>query len=206
MRYFYAILFFCLSFYSIYGQKNSSFEGILTYQITNVTKIDSTKMQTVIFCKDSLIKVVNFNEQTGRQELLKHLIYNKSYILVDIENVKYAVRTKEHLQESDISYSFKRKCGRKKIGSLWSKKILVKYNENKLPLTCYFSKKINPKYANAMLEFPGLPTLFYTFGDRQIFRHTLIEYEKKELPLSIFGIPENYIILSWEEFVSKFSE
>ena len=102
MRYFYAILFFCLSFNSIYGQKNSSFEGILTYQITNVTKIDSAKMQTVIFCKDSLIKVVNFNEQTGRQELLKHLIYNKSYILVDIENVKYAVRTKEHLQEKSL--------------------------------------------------------------------------------------------------------
>lgn len=206
MRYFF-LLFILFSFSQLsIGQRNTSFEGLLTYQITNVKEGDSVQMKTIVFCKDSLIKVVSFNEKTGRQELLKHLTYNKSYILLELDNQKIAVRTNEHLQKDSVTYSIEKKCGRKKIGPIKSRKIQVKYQENKHPLTCYYSKKISNKYANAMSEFPGLPTLFYTFSDRQIFRHTLIEFEKKELPLSFFMIPKDYTIIDWDDFILKFSE
>ena len=182
------------------GQKSNKFEGILTYTISEVKSKDSIEGKAVIFCKDSLIKVVNF-ETNNRQELLKHLTYKKSYILVEIDSHKYAIRTNEHLEKDTVTYSMKKKCSSKKIGGLKSKKIVVKYAENKLPLTCYYHKKISSKYANAMRNFPGLPTLFYTFSDNGIFRHTLSGIENKELPISLFSIPKEYQIVTWEDFL-----
>ena len=188
------------------SQKTKPFEGIISFEVKDVKANDSIRMETVIFCKDSLIKVVSFNELTGKQELLKHLTYGKSYLLFETQDQKYAVQTNEHLINEQTTYSFKKKCGRQKIGGLVSTKLEVKYKANQIPLTCYFSKKMDKKYANSMLNFPGFPTLFYTFSDRQIFKHTLINIEHKKLPLTFFMIPEDYKILSWEEFIELFSD
>ncbi len=196
------ILMFALS---ARAQNKTVFEGVLTYDVFEVNDQDSVKIQTVIFCKDSLIKVVNFHEVNGTQTLLKHLSYGKSYIMVEIDDTSYAIRTNEHLEKDTSTFTFEKKCKTRKIGGLKSRKIKVKYSQNKLPLTCYFSKKIPSKYANAMVELPGLPTLYYSFSDRQIFRHLLKNVEYKPLPLSFFMIPEDFQILTWEQFIEKFS-
>ena len=188
----------------IFGQKGKPFEGVITYNVFGVNDSDSVNMQTVIFCKDSLIKIVNFHEINGTQTLLKHLTYGKSYLQLEIEDTCYAIRTNEHTQNDPPTYSYKKKCKFKKIGGLKSRKITVKYDQNKLPLTCYFSNKINVQYANAMLNLPGIPTLYYSFSDRQLFRHILKEIEPKSLPLTFFMIPEDCKILTWEEFQERF--
>lgn len=190
----------------VYGQKSKSFSGVLTYHVESLNSKDSVKEKVIIYAKDSLLRIVNFNTQTGKQEFIKHLTYNKSYILVETPLQKFAVRTREHMEKDSVTYTFERRKGHKRIGGLKSKELLVKYEENKLPLTCYYYKRIDSKYANSMKSFPGLATLFYSFSDRGILRYRLEKIEKNNPPLALFQIPLDYKIVTLEEFSIEFDK
>ena len=188
----------------VYSQKAKTFSGVLTYSIEAVNSQDSSRSKMIIYAKDSLLRVVNFHSETGKQELIKHLTYNKSYLLIETPLQKFAIRTNEHLQKDSVTYVFEKKHGSLKINGIKSKKLLVKYSENKLPLTCYYYKKIKSKYANSMKSFPGLPTLFYTFSEYGIMRYKIEKIEYNDPPLALFQIPKDYKIVTMEEFSQEF--
>ena len=200
------LLFTIVTIPSLFSQKNRSFSGILTYTIESINSSDSVRANMIIYAKDSLIRVVNFNSETGKQELIKHLSYNKSYLLIETPLQNFAIRTNEHLIKDSVTYTYQKKSGSMKIGGIKSKKLLVKYQENKLPLTCYYYKKIPSKYANSMKSFPGLATLFYTFSESGIMRYRLEKIEINNPPLALFQIPKNFKIVTMEEFSIEFDK
>jgi hypothetical protein len=204
--YFTILLFTIVTIPSLFSQKNRSFSGVLTYTIEQVNSTDSVRSKMIIYAKDSLIRVVNFNSETGKQELIKHLSYNKSYLLIETPLQNFAIRTNEHLIKDSVTYSYQKKSGSMKIGGIKSKKLLVKYQENKLPLTCYYYKKIPSKYANSMKSFPGLATLFYTFSESGIMRYRLEKIEINNPPLALFQIPKDFKIVTMEEFSIEFDK
>ena len=100
-----------------WSQKQKPFSGELTYTIERVDQPDSARAKMLIYAKDSLLKIVNFNSLTGKQELIKHLTYNKSYLLIETPLQNFAVRTDEHLSKDSVqNFTFHRKIGSKKIG------------------------------------------------------------------------------------------
>ena len=204
--YFTILLFTIVIIPSLFSQKNRSFSGVLTYTIEQVNSTDSVRSKMIIYAKDSLIRVVNFNSETGKQELIKHLSYNKSYLLIETPLQNFAIRTNEHLIKDSVTYTYQKKSGSMKIGGIKSKKLLVKYQENKLPLTCYYYKKIPSKYANSMKSFPGLATLFYTFSESGIMRYRLEKIEINNPPLALFQIPKDFKIVTMEEFSIEFDK
>ncbi len=204
--YFTILLFTIVTIPSLFSQKNRSFSGVLTYTIEQVNSTDSVRSKMIIYAKDSLIRVVNFNSETGKQELIKHLSYNKSYLLIETPLQNFAIRTNEHLIKDSVTYTYQKKSGSMKIGGIKSKKLLVKYQENKLPLTCYYYKKIPSKYANSMKSFPGLATLFYTFSESGIMRYRLEKIEINNPPLALFQIPKDFKIVTMEEFSIEYDK
>jgi hypothetical protein len=204
--YFTILLFTIVTIPSLFSQKNRSFSGVLTYTIEQVNSTDSVRSKMIIYAKDSLIRVVNFNSETGKQELIKHLSYNKSYLLIETPLQNFAIRTNEHLIKDSVTYTYQKKSGSMKIGGIKSKKLLVKYQENKLPLTCYYYKKIPSKYANSMKSFPGLATLFYTFSESGIMRYRLEKIEINNPPLALFQIPKDFKMVTMEEFSVEFDK
>jgi GLPGLI family protein len=204
----YLLFFIILSNYpSIISQKQLPFSGELTYRIERVDVKDSSKSVQLIYAKDSLLKVVNFNADKGKQELIKHLRYNKSYLLIESPLQNFAIRTNEHLVKDTISkYTFKSQKGSKKIAGMRAKKVKVKLPSVQNELTFLYLKKIPAKYANIYTDFPGLPVLFYVSTPDGLFKYTLQEFKKASPPLELFMIPKDYKKVTFEEFAEEFSK
>ena len=162
MKYLTLLLAIIFSFQYVFSQKNDVFSGELTYEIERVDKKDTNRTFMIIYAKDSLLKVVNFNSISGKQQLIKHLRLNRSYILLETPKQNFAVRTNEHLVIDSIeNYTFKKQMGMRKIAGIPVKKLLVHHKEISEAVTFYYTKSISAKYANVYKNLPGLPLLFY---------------------------------------------
>ena len=157
----------------------------------------------IIYAKDSLLKIVNFSSNSGKQELIKHLRLNRSFILLETPEQNYAVRTNEHLSiDSSENYTFKRKKGMRKIAGIPVKKLSLKHNKISKALTFYYTESISAKYANVYKNLPGLPLLFYLPTEDGLFKYTLKELKKNSPPLDLFIIPKGYKIETLPESIS----
>lgn len=191
---------------SIFGQQKP-FSGEITYKIERVDVKDSSKAIELIYARDSIIKVVNFSSDMGKQELIKHLRLNKSYLLIETPLQNFAVRTNEHLHvDTTVYYTFKKKFGTKKIAGIRVNKLSVKHKSLQNELTFYYAKKIPAKYANTYSDLPGLPVLFYIPTEKGLFRYTLSEIKFNTPPLQLFLIPGDYKKVSFDEFTDEFTK
>ena len=205
MKYLTLFLTIIFSFQYVFSQKNDVFSGELTYEIERVDKKDTNRTFMIIYAKDSLLKVVNFNSNSGKQQLIKHLRLNRSYILLETPKQNFAVRTNEHLVIDSIeNYTFKKQMGMRKIAGIPVKKLIVKHKEISEELTFYYTNSISAKYANVYKNLPGLPLLFYVPTKDGLFKYTLKELKKNNPPLELFMIPNGYKIVSFEEFTNEF--
>ena len=205
MKYLTLFLTIIFSFQYVFSQKNDVFSGELTYEIERVDKKDTNRTFMIIYAKDSLLKVVNFNSNSGKQQLIKHLRLNRSYILLETPKQNFAIRTNEHLVIDSIeNYSFKKQMGLRKIAGIPVKKLLVHHKEISEAVTFYYTKRISAKYANVYKNLPGLPLLFYIPTKDGLFKYTLKELKNNNPPLELFMIPKEFKIVSFEEFTNKF--
>ena len=205
MKYLTLFLTIIFSFQYVFSQKNDVFSGELTYEIERVDKKDTNRTFMIIYAKDSLLKVVNFNSNSGKQQLIKHLRLNRSYILLETPKQNFAIRTNEHLVIDSIeNYTFKKQMGMRKIAGITVKKLLVNHKEISEAVTFYYTKSISAKYANVYKNLPGLPLLFYIPTKDGLFRYTLKELKNNNPPLELFMIPKGYKIVSFEDFSNEF--
>jgi len=205
MKYLTLVLTIIFSFQYVFSQKNDVFSGELTYEIERVDKKDTNRTFMIIYAKDSLLKVVNFNSNSGKQQLIKHLRLNRSYILLETPKQNFAVRTNEHLVIDSIeNYTFKKQMGMRKIAGIPVKKLLVHHKEISEAVTFYYTKSISAKYANVYKNLPGLPLLFYIPTKDGLFKYTLKELKNNNPPLELFMIPKGYKIVSFDDFSNEF--
>ena len=205
MKYLTLVLTIIFSFQYVFSQKNDVFSGELTYEIERVDKKDTNRTFMIIYAKDSLLKVVNFNSNSGKQQLIKHLRLNRSYILLETPKQNFAVRTNEHLVIDSIeNYTFKKQMGKRKIAGIPVKKLLVHHKEISEAVTFYYTKSISAKYANVYKNLPGLPLLFYVPTKDGLFKYTLKELKNNNPPLELFMIPKGYKIVSFDDFSNEF--
>ncbi len=205
MKYLTLFLAIIYSFQYVFSQKNDVFSGELTYEIERVDKKDTNRTFMIIYAKDSLLKVVNFNSNSRKQQLIKHLRLNRSYILLETPKQNFAVRTNEHLDIDSIeNYTFKKQMGMRKIAGIPVKKLLVHHKEISEAVTFYYTKSISAKYANVYKNLPGLPLLFYIPTKDGLFKYTLKELKNNNPPLELFMIPKEFKIVSFEDFSNEF--
>ena len=205
MKYLTLFLTIIFSFQYVFSQKNDVFSGELTYEIERVDKKDTNRTFMIIYAKDSLLKVVNFNSNSGKQQLIKHLRLNRSYILLETPKQNFAIRTNEHLVIDSIeNYTFKKQMGMRKIAGIPVKKLLVHHKEISEAVTFYYTKSISAKYANVYKNLPGLPLLFYIPTKDGLFKYTLKELKNNNPPLELFMIPKEFKIVSFEDFSNEF--
>ncbi len=200
-------LILCLfSFQKSLSQKQKPFSGELTYLIERVDQKDSVKAEMIVYARDSLIRIVNFNSETGKQELIKHLRLGKSYLLIDTEKQKFAIRMNEQLSKDTLTkYSFKKSFAFKKVGGLLSQKVKVKQQGIKSEFTFYIYKKIAAKYANAFTILPGLPVIYFIPTDQGLYKYSLKSIKNSEPPMALFSFGKDYKIVTFDEFAEEFS-
>lgn len=202
--FFFSMLFAC----PLMAQdKQAPFSGELMFTAIRVIPADSVKEIMLIYAKDSLSKVVNFSSHMGKQELIKHLGVERSYLLLETTKGNYAVKTdyKNNLDTS-LQYSFKKMCGSKKFNGKKAKKLKVTFKDIQKEFVFYYFKDIPAKYGSAFTQFPGLVVEYYLPTDQGVFQYTLTEFQQKDPPLSLFMVPEGYKRVTLELFLEEMAK
>lgn len=194
---------------SVFSQKNvKKFEGVLVYSITpvdtNLQKLYDTNYM-VIYTNDTIVRTENNTQNLGKQIVLKHLQLNKSYLLIENNNQKFAIQT-DHNKEKDSTTlkskeSFNKTRGKKIICNQKAKKIIATNTSSNKALEVYYFKKISPKYIEAYKKSPGLPVLFYLESNEGLIKYELIEITRKKIDRNLFGIPSDYQKIGFDEFI-----
>ena len=207
MKYFkFTAFLFCIScFYS--QKKQPVFSGEMLFSSQRVIPMDSSKEHMLIYAKDSLLKIVNFSSQMGKQELIKHLTKQKSYLLLETTKGDYAIRTNyAKYQDTSLAYTYKKRCGSKRIAGIKAKKILVTFMDIDKTFTFFYAKGIPARYGSAYTDFPGLVVEYYIPTDEGMYQYILTELKKIDPPLTLFMVPEKYKRLSLEEFMEEMAK
>lgn len=202
-------LFLFLGF-STFAQPYEPFSGRLVYAIqacdTAIQK-NTPKSYMVIYTNDTLLRIENTTEHLGKQILIKHLIANKSYLLVNTPAGKYAIQTDYALQPKDsLPYTFKKKWGHKTWNGRKVKRTSVTSKKFQSKLEFLYLPSMSSKYLNNYENAPGLPIHYYVSSTDGWFEYTLIAIENQTVEKNLFGIPSDYKKVSFDQFIDEIQQ
>jgi hypothetical protein len=193
----------------LWGQKTTKpFIGSLTYRIT---VCDTTQAKFIpirymnVYTNDTLTRIENETDRLGKQIVIKHLVLNKSYLLLSTPKGNYAIQTNYGKQKKDSipSYEFQKKWGSKKFCGIKAKKVRVLHKEYQTPMTSYYIEKYSPKYLNAFENFPGLPVLYFIPTPYGLLKYELVKICIEIPEHDLFGIPSDYKRTTFDDFLKE---
>jgi len=184
-----------------------NFSGKLVYSIT-ITDTSLQKMipprLMVVYTNDTLVRIENKTDQLGLQVIIKHLIYNKSYLLLSTPVNNYAIQTDHNDgRELKYPYTFESKRGKRKLLGMKAKRLLVSHENFKKPLEFWYLPQFSPKYINTLENFPGLPVLYYISSVDGTYEYRLVSMEVNAPKHDLFGIPSDYKRVTFDDFLNE---
>jgi hypothetical protein len=202
------IFIIVLNSLNLFSQKYKSFRGKLIYKVDLYDSLNKNLIETkfvTTFTNDTLIRVESETNQLGSQVMIKHLTLNKYYILLEINNQKYAIQHQAKEDTLPSKYVFQKKWGKKSVLNKSAKKTIVTvkspYFQDKIAM--YYYKHISPKYVEAMKGIPGLPVNYYLFTEMGVYHYQLIEFKEEYIPKVAFSIPHDFKKVSFDEFIGE---
>ena len=208
-----SIIFVILFTTFTFSQKHESFQGKLVYSIemadTSLQKLIPPTTMT-IYTNDTIVRIENETPQLGKQIIIKHLILNKSILLIQSGETRYAIQTdlskaQNRIEKDtlDHGYIFKKKLGKRKIINLKANRMNVTLVGQKKSIEILYLKHFSPKYIDAFEGIPGLPVRYYINTEDGVMVYTLIHMEKKKLDRDLFGVPNDYKKVSFDQFIEE---
>lgn len=160
--------------------------------------------QMVVYTNDTLLRIENETDQLGKQVIIKHMILNKSYLLLKTPIANYAIQTDHSTEKTDtFPYIFKKKLGKKKILGMKANKLAVSNVNFKEDMEFLYLKKFSNKYLNTLENFPGLPVKYYIATIDGIYLYELVSIEKMVPEKDLFGIPSDYKKVTFDQFLDE---
>jgi len=161
----------------------------------------------VVYVNDSMLRVENRTPDLGQQVMIKHQILKKSYLLLDTPNGKFALQSSDEVVAADSTkYTWKKKNGRLEICGKKAKKLQVTERKTGVTQTWYYFKKLSSDHLNGFDYFPGLPVVYYVEGEEGLLKYELSSMEEMPLEKDIFGIPNDFRRVSFDEFIRIMTE
>jgi hypothetical protein len=192
--------------FAVFAQKQVPFQGRLIYNIEFINPADSaqnTISKSIVYTNDTLVRVESETGQLGPQVLIKHLILQKYYLLINYDDNKFAIQQNVPKDTTPSRYTFKKKFGSKKIDGIKAKRVLVSTPSFDKPLEMWYYPKISPKYLDVLKGINGLPVDYYLQLEDGILHYTLEKIEFSEVNKDLFGIPTDFKKVSFDEFVNQ---
>lgn len=192
--------------FNTFSQKQKPFQGRLIYQIEFINPLDSSQntfSKSIIYTNDTMVRVESETGQLGPQVLIKHLIFQKYYLLINYNDNKFAIQQYVPLDTLPSKYTFKKKFGTKKIAGLKAKRVLVNTSNFDKPIEMWYFPNISPKYLDVLKGIKGLPVDYCIQMEDGILHYTLEKIEFSEVNIDLFGIPSDFKKVSFDEFVNQ---
>jgi hypothetical protein len=220
MRHF--ILFVALSLalpISTFGQskKTKTFTGMLEYKISvrdSALRDLVPDNRMIVYTNDTIVRVENFTQNLGQQIAIKHMLLDKSYLMLDTEFGKYAIQMDESEGQKDQQardttpsemdqFVFDKKCGKTRMQGHKMKRVMVSHPQFKEPIEFLYMKGYSRKIVDAYPEIEGIPTKYSVITPDAIFDYTLEKISEYSPEQDLFGIPSDFERISFDEFMDK---
>lgn len=204
MKSFFLFLVF-ISTYS-FSQEYKPFVGKLTYSVDfydSLHKKPTSTSSMKIFTNDTIVRVEAESDMLGKQVIIRHLTLNKYYILLEMNEQKFAIQHQGDKDTVASKYLFKYKMFGKKMCGKKAKKVVVKSTNLSAPMTMYYFKQYSPKYIEAVKGIAGLPVDYYIQTNDGYFHYKLTEFSSENVPNDLFGIPSDYKKVTFDEFMQS---
>ena len=209
------LIFICLFSMSILAQNYKPFQGKLVYSIemadTSLAKLIQPKTM-VIYTNDTIVRIENETAQLGKQIIIKHTLLNKSILLLENGEKKYAIQTdlsKVKTNQNDSlkqNLKYKKKIGKINFLDFKANRIELSMKGKSQTIEILYLKQFSPKYTDAFNELPGLPVRYYINTSDGVVVYTLIYVEKMIPNRDLFGVPSDFKKVSFDQFFNELME
>jgi hypothetical protein len=159
-----------------------------------------------VYTNDTLVRTENESPLFGKQILIKNLNLKKQYLLLNINDKKYAIQQNIPLDTLPSKYKFEIKSKFKKFGNKKSQLAITTLRNYPTTFKTYYAVDLNPIYLDILKGLKGLPTQYFIPSVNGIFKYTLIEIEETPLPSSTFLFSKDYTKISFDEFIKIATE
>lgn len=190
-------------------QAQQPFVGKLTYRVeavdTNVRSIIPADTFQV-YTNDTLVRMES-RTSLGQQVSIRHLVLNKSYILLYFKGEKLAIQTHDDSSSMAIDTSLHLKYigwKRKSFGPYKAHRALVKRPDLGEAKMIYYIPGIRPDLLNVYEGIKGLPVIYYLQHQEGIFKYELIDIDTTLPEKDRFGIPSDFEKITLNEFMNRF--
>ncbi len=215
------VLFLTLSITS-YGQskRTKTFVGMLEYKIS--VRDSSLKElvpdnRMIVYTNDTITRVENFTDNLGQQIAIKHMLMEKSYLLLNTDFGQFAIQMDEsEAQKSEQAndttvtsadkYVYKKKCGRKRLLGRKMNRVMVSHPDFDEPIEFLYLKGYSTEIVDAYPKINGIPTKYSVITPDAIFDYELIKISEYTPDRDLFGIPSDYERISFDGFMDKLIE
>lgn len=201
------------------GQENYKhhFVGMLEYKITpRDTALQKIipENRMIVYTNDTIARIENFTGHLGKQIAIRHMLKDKSYLLVDSEMGKFAIQMDNAKEEEDqpdslkvvSKYSFKKKCFKRKILGRKAKRLITSHPDFKEPIEFWYFKGYSKKLLDAFDEIPGLPVKYTVPTPDALLDYELVKMSEYAPKRDLFGISSEYTRISFDDFMDKLIE
>lgn len=191
-----------------FGQKHKPFIGKLEYRIsmrdTNMQKLIPDN-QMVVYTNDTITRIENYTDQLGKQVVIRHMSFNKSYILIDSPIGKYAIQidNSNDTVSKPSRYHLEKKCFNRRILKRRAKRLKVTHEFFEETEEFLYLKKFSNKYLNNFEDSPGLLVKYSLATTDGVVDYELSEIKEYTPDRDLFGIPSDYEKVSMDEFLNR---
>jgi len=200
---------FCVSVFLFDTFAQKPFVGKLVYSVeiadSSLQELFPPSKKT-IFANDTVVRVETDTPSLGKQILIEHINNKKAYLLISYAGKAYAIQIPPQRSDTLAKYMFKKKLGKRTVGTLTSRKLAVSVADSSMdlpPLEFFYHKKIASKYLPGYDAFPGLLTDYYVYTQDGLFHHRLESITRQKLSYDLFGVPSDFQIISMADFLNN---
>ena len=202
------------------SKKTKTFVGMLEYKISVRDSslkelVPDNKM--IVYTNDTIVRVENFTQNLGNQVAIKHMLLDKSYLLLDTEFGNFAIQMDEtedqkQKQASDTTTSemdkfvFEKKCGKTRMLGRKMNRLMVSHPEFDEAIEFLYLKGYSSDVINAYPKINGIPTKYSVITPDAIFDYTLVKMSEYTPEHDLFGIPSDFERISFDDFMDKLIE
>lgn len=202
------------------SKKTKTFRGMLEYKIS---VRDSSLRELVpdnlmiVYTNDTIVRIENFTQNLGQQIAIKHMLLDKSYLLLDTDFGKYAIQMDESKEQEKATsqdtttaeidkFEFEKKCGKKRLLGWKMNRLMVSHPDFDEPIEFLYLKGYSSEIVNAYPKINGIPTKYSVITPDAIFDYELVKINEYTPENDLFGIPSEFKRVSFDDFMDKMIE
>lgn len=189
------------------AHKKEAFVGMLEYKIT----VRDTSLRQFIpdntmflYTNDTITRMENYTERLGQQIIIRHIEKNKSYMLIETQQGKFAIKTdlnKIDTVKTETKYTFKKKTGKEAVLGMKANKIEVNHPDFDEPIVFLYLKQYSNEYLNNFDSIPGLLVKYSVVTPDAILDYELVKFSEYTPNNDLFGIASDFKRVTIEEFM-----